>query len=178
MPSRSRYPHAEIISHSTMSSLVRETLHRYGDFRARNAPHPTLCNCGMSHTLNHGISVIADGVPQTLAAVRENLKHGATQIKIMGGGGVASDYDPIHTLQPSPDEIRAAVQAGVSFHSAAGNEAASHYQATFHPTAGSSYHDFAGAGAADNFDEITLGPGETRLLIDSTLHEAGTPCWP
>ena len=29
----------------------------------------------------------------------------------MGGGGVASDYDPIHTLQPSPEEIRAAVQA-------------------------------------------------------------------
>ena len=29
----------------------------------------------------------------------------------MGGGGVMSDYDPIHTLQPSPAEIRAAVQA-------------------------------------------------------------------
>ena len=29
----------------------------------------------------------------------------------MGGGGVASDYDPIHSLQPSPEEIRAAVQA-------------------------------------------------------------------
>ena len=28
-----------------------------------------------------------------------------------GGGGVASDYDPIHTLQPAPEEIRAAVQA-------------------------------------------------------------------
>jgi imidazolonepropionase-like amidohydrolase len=29
----------------------------------------------------------------------------------MGGGGVMSDFDPIHTLQPSPEEIRAAVQA-------------------------------------------------------------------
>ena len=83
----------------------------HGDFRRPNAPHPTLCNCGTSHVLNHGFSVIADGVPQTLAAVREDLKHGATQIKIMGGGGVASDYDPIHSLQPSPEEIRAAVQA-------------------------------------------------------------------
>ncbi len=43
--------------------------------------------------------------------MRENLKNGATQIKIMGGGGVMSDFDPIHTLQPSPAEIRAAVQA-------------------------------------------------------------------
>jgi len=66
---------------------------------------------GVSHYLGGGSSVIADGAPQWLAAVRENLKQGATQIKIMGGGGVASDYDPIHTLQPSPEEIRAAVQA-------------------------------------------------------------------
>jgi imidazolonepropionase-like amidohydrolase len=83
----------------------------HGDFRRPEDPHPALCGCGAEHTLHHGMSVIADGVDQTLAAVRENLKHGATQIKIMGGGGVASDYDPIHTLQPSPEEIRAAVQA-------------------------------------------------------------------
>lgn len=56
-------------------------------------------------------AILADGVDATLVAVRENLKNGATQIKIMGGGGVMSDYDPIHTLQPSPAEIRAAVQA-------------------------------------------------------------------
>lgn len=83
----------------------------HGDFRLPHDPHPSLSNTGMSHTLVGGAAVIADGVPQTLAAVRENLKHGATQVKIMGGGGVASDYDPIHTLQPSPEEIRAAVQA-------------------------------------------------------------------
>ena len=83
----------------------------HGDFRDRDDPHPRLNGCGSDHYLGHGSSVIADGVPQWLAAVRENLKHGATQIKIMGGGGVASDYDPIHTLQPSPEEIRAAVQA-------------------------------------------------------------------
>ncbi len=83
----------------------------HGDFRAPHDPHPTLSNMGVDQTLAHGYSIIADGAPQFLAAVRENLKQGATQIKIMGGGGVASDYDPIHTLQPSPEEIRAAVQA-------------------------------------------------------------------
>lgn len=82
----------------------------HGDFRPMEAPHPTLAGCG-SHVQSSGVAVLADGVPQTLAAVRENLRHGATQIKIMGGGGVASAYDPIHTLQPSPEEIRAAVQA-------------------------------------------------------------------
>jgi len=83
----------------------------HGDSRGRNDPNPTLSGGGIDHTLGHGQSVIVDGVAQWLAATRENLKHGATQIKIMGGGGVASDYDPIHTLQPSPEEIRAAVQA-------------------------------------------------------------------
>lgn len=83
----------------------------HGDFRRPEEPHPSLAGCGASHVIGSGVSVLADGVPQTLAAVRENLRHGATQIKIMGGGGVASAYDPIHTLQPSPEEIRAAVQA-------------------------------------------------------------------
>ena len=87
----------------------------HGDFRAPHDPHPALCACGFDATLADGLTVIADGVPLTLAAVRENLRAGATQIKIMGGGGVASDYDPIHSLQPSPDEIRAAVQAAGDF---------------------------------------------------------------
>jgi imidazolonepropionase-like amidohydrolase len=71
--------------------------------------HPTMS--GNSSYLGGGESILADGVDQTLMAVRENLKSGATQIKIMGGGGVMSTFDPIHTLQPSPAEIRAAVQA-------------------------------------------------------------------
>ena len=83
----------------------------HGDFRLPHDPHPTFGNPNGNPWLNGGAAVIADGVAQTLTAVRENLRHGATQIKIMGGGGVASDYDPIHTLQPSPEEIRAAVQA-------------------------------------------------------------------
>ena len=81
----------------------------HGDFRAPHDPHPTL-ESGSPY-LNHGDSILADGVDQTLMAARENLKAGATQIKIMGGGGVMSEFDPIHSLQPSPAEIRAAVQA-------------------------------------------------------------------
>ena len=38
---------------------------------------------------------IADGVPEVRRAVREQLRHGANQIKIMAGGGVASPTDPI-----------------------------------------------------------------------------------
>ncbi|MEO1201382.1 MAG: amidohydrolase family protein [Pseudomonadota bacterium] len=81
----------------------------HGDMRERHEGHPGLGN--LSPYLGGELTVIADGVDRTLMATRENLKNGATQIKIMGGGGVASEYDPIHTLQPSPAEIRAAVQA-------------------------------------------------------------------
>jgi imidazolonepropionase-like amidohydrolase len=81
----------------------------HGDWRAPHDRNPA--HTGGSPYMAADNSILADGVDATLVAVRENLKNGATQIKIMGGGGVMSDYDPIHTLQPSPPEIRAAVQA-------------------------------------------------------------------
>ncbi len=54
---------------------------------------------------------IADGVPEVLKRVRENLMQGATQIKLMAGGGVTSAYDPIHTKQFTQEELKAAVEA-------------------------------------------------------------------
>lgn len=81
----------------------------HGDWRSPHEPNPS--HTGGTPYITADNAIIADGVDATLVAVRENLKNGATQIKIMGGGGVMSDYDPIHTLQPSPAEIRAAVQA-------------------------------------------------------------------
>ncbi|QEV98933.1 amidohydrolase family protein [Microbacterium caowuchunii] len=58
---------------------------------------------------------VADGVPRVLAAVREQLRMGATQIKLTLGGGAASMYDPLNTLQYTPDEIAAAVQAATDY---------------------------------------------------------------
>ena len=81
----------------------------HGDMRMPHEPNPAHTHGSPGMPADFGI--IADGVDAHLVAVRENLKNGATQIKIMGGGGVMSDYDPIHSLQPSAAEIRAAVQA-------------------------------------------------------------------
>ena len=53
---------------------------------------------------------IADGVPEVRRAVREQLRHGANQIKIMAGGGVASPTDPIDGTQYSLEEITAACE--------------------------------------------------------------------
>ncbi|MBH1937692.1 amidohydrolase family protein [Streptomyces sp. AV19] len=54
---------------------------------------------------------LADGRDRVLAAVREQLKRGANQIKVYAGGGVSSVYDPLDVQQFTPDELRAAVEA-------------------------------------------------------------------
>lgn len=58
-----------------------------------------------------GASAIADGSSEVLRRVREQLMLGASQIKLMAGGGVSSPYDPLDTTQYSEDELRAAVGA-------------------------------------------------------------------
>jgi len=58
-----------------------------------------------------GATFIADGRDDVLTAVRENLRFGASQIKIMAGGGTSSAYDPIDVTQYTLDEMKAAVEA-------------------------------------------------------------------
>lgn len=58
-----------------------------------------------------GVAFIADGRDEVLTAVREDLRQGASQIKILAGGGAASAYDPLDVAQYTLDEILAAVQA-------------------------------------------------------------------
>jgi imidazolonepropionase-like amidohydrolase len=81
----------------------------HGDFRMR---HEVPRACGrLSHGEVTGASAIADGVDQVLRAVREQLLLGASQIKVMAGGGIASPYDPIDVTQYTEAELRAAVEA-------------------------------------------------------------------
>lgn len=58
-----------------------------------------------------GATFIADGRDEVLTAVRENLRMGASQIKLMAGGGTSSTYDPVDVTQYTLDEMRAAVEA-------------------------------------------------------------------
>lgn len=86
----------------------------HGDFRMEYEI-PNSFQRDLSHAEQAGISSIANGVPQVLNRVREQLLLGASQIKIMTGGGVSSLYDPVPSLQFTPDEIRAAVQAATDW---------------------------------------------------------------
>ncbi|WP_406357122.1 amidohydrolase family protein [Streptomyces sp. NBC_01635] len=83
----------------------------HGDFSAVYEDATTF-SCGL-HTRAEqiGFMRVADGRDQVLAAVREQLKKGASQIKIMAGGGVSSAYDPLDVVQYTPDELSAAVEA-------------------------------------------------------------------
>jgi imidazolonepropionase-like amidohydrolase len=84
----------------------------HGDFRPRTweVANCASCMAGMQ------FSVIADGVAAVQRAAREELRRGATQIKIMASGGVASPTDPVWNLQYSEDEIRAIVWEAQSWH--------------------------------------------------------------
>ncbi len=62
-----------------------------------------------------GDLVIADGESEVLKAAREQLRMGATQIKIAVGGGTASAADPLDVVQYTNAEIRAAVQAAADY---------------------------------------------------------------
>jgi imidazolonepropionase-like amidohydrolase len=81
----------------------------HGDFRpgdhALDSPHFCGC-CFHSDTL----AVVVDGADAVRRAVREELRRGASHIKIMASGGVASPTDPLDRCQFSDAEIIAAVE--------------------------------------------------------------------
>jgi imidazolonepropionase-like amidohydrolase len=82
----------------------------HGDFDPADES-PTALGGAPSRYRRSGMTAVANGVAEVLAAARQQFKRGATQVKIMAGGGVTSEFDPIDTLQFTPDELRAIVQA-------------------------------------------------------------------
>jgi imidazolonepropionase-like amidohydrolase len=83
----------------------------HGDFRKRTQ-RALGCDCcsGLAYTAR-----IADGVPEVIKATRDELRKGADFIKIMVSGGVASQADPLESLQYRMDEIEAAVEEATNW---------------------------------------------------------------
>ena len=80
----------------------------HSDFRPATAVPKDLA-APLHYTESIGHFVVADGVPEVLLRTREALRMGASQIKIMSGGGVSSLYDPIDVTQYTDEETKAAV---------------------------------------------------------------------
>ncbi len=58
-----------------------------------------------------GAAAIADSPDTVRLRAREQLALGASQVKLMAGGGVSSSYDPLDVTQYTLPELRAAVEA-------------------------------------------------------------------
>lgn len=88
----------------------------HGDFRDRSdAGFNTETAHDQSNFAKFGIGTVADGVPEVLRATRINLRNGASQVKIMAGGGGSSRFDPIDTTQYSKEETCAIVEAAADW---------------------------------------------------------------
>ena len=86
----------------------------HGDFRLVS-DLPRSDAAPLHATERYGYTAIADGVPEVLRRVREQLMQGASQIKIMAGGGISSNFDPLDVTQYTEDEMRAAVAAAADW---------------------------------------------------------------
>ena len=75
----------------------------HGDMRV---PEIRLCGCGYTGA----VTLLADGADEVRKAAREQLRWGASQIKIMASGGAGSPSDPIWMMQYTEAEISAAVE--------------------------------------------------------------------
>lgn len=82
----------------------------HGDFRFAFEV-PRLPGGPLSYSEVEGIAAIADSPDEVRLRTREQLRQGASQIKLMAGGGVSSPYNPIESTQYTEAEIRAAVEA-------------------------------------------------------------------
>jgi imidazolonepropionase-like amidohydrolase len=84
----------------------------HGDKRPRG-DFTEPCGCAL---MNSNTCQIADGVEGVRLAVRHELRHGADQIKVLAGGGIVSESDPIDHLQYSMDELTAIVDEAKRAH--------------------------------------------------------------
>jgi imidazolonepropionase-like amidohydrolase len=81
----------------------------HADFRNFTTPNETVYGAN-SAGARLGMSFTADSVDMIKTGARQNFMQGATQIKIMSSGGVASAFDPWQLDAYSAEEIRAAVE--------------------------------------------------------------------
>ena len=84
----------------------------HSDSRRRTDVHRHDCHC--CDAMRFCMEVV-DGADGVRAAVREQLRQGVDQVKLMVSGGVASPYDPLDSRQFSLPEIAAAVEEAHAF---------------------------------------------------------------
>ena len=82
----------------------------HGDFR-QPFDLPRKIGSAQTRMEQLGASLVADSPDEVRVRAREQLMLGATQIKLTGGGGVASPHSPLDVVTFTEPELRAAVEA-------------------------------------------------------------------
>src|SRR5439155_25907365 len=72
--------------------------------------------------------------------------------------------EPFFEDGPVAAAVRAAVQVGISYHSAAGNDADRHLEQQYRPSPTTSFHDFLG-GPVDNTDDMLIPPSDSVVCV-------------
>ncbi len=81
----------------------------HGDFRSANEVAADV------HSHAELLGAVADSPSEVQLAVRQQLALGASQIKLMAGGGVSSPFDPLDVTQYSAAEMRIAVETAANW---------------------------------------------------------------
>lgn len=76
---------------------------------------PRSLGSAVSSIEEDGASMIADSPDEVRLRVREQFMQGASQIKIVGGGGVSTPRSPLDMTAYSPEALRAAVETAADW---------------------------------------------------------------
>ncbi len=145
-----------------------------GDLPAVTVPADARCRPGSGDEGTALLEIVHDLAPGAQLLFSEGFTSSLVFIDsvdclVAAGAGVIADDlvffdEPFFADGPLALAVRAAVQAGVSYHSAAGNEAEEHVEQPFRASPDSSFHDFLG-GPVDNADDIVVPPGGTLVCF-------------
>src|SRR5438094_8328665 len=145
-----------------------------GDLPAVTVPADARCRPGSGDEGTALLEIVHDLAPGAQLLFSEGFTSSLVFIDsvdclVAAGARVIADDlvyfdEPFFADGPLALAVRAAVQAGVSYHSAAGNEAEEHVEQPFRASPDSSFHDFLG-GPVDNTDDIVVPPGVTMVCF-------------
>ena len=104
-----------IRKHIDLGTLVGPRIYVSGACLSATSGHgdwrwdPNVLREQKSYLEELGITTLVDGADAVLKATRNNLAGGADFVKMMSGGGVTSERDPLDSIQGTPDELAAIV---------------------------------------------------------------------
>ena len=87
----------------------------HSDFRLLTMRTPGIDGVNDSNLSRLELGYVVDGREAIMSVARRNLQMGATQLKMMGGGGVATEYDPWHSTTYTLDEMKAIVDVAKGY---------------------------------------------------------------